>query len=76
VYRSKRGSEDASAKARLDALASALRAGNVAVVEVLHIPTEALFRSAITPEILERSWQDGLTVRMIDDLLAGNWRLR
>src|SRR5690242_527811 len=45
-----RSAEDATAKARLDGLADDFRNRKVASVEVLHIPTEILFRSAVTPE--------------------------
>jgi hypothetical protein len=66
-----RATDDTITKSRLDGLADAFRNRKVAAVEVLHIPAEILFRSAVTPEILEQLWQDKLTVRIIDDALAG-----
>ena len=60
-------SDNTPAEEQLKALATEVQAGRVGTVEILQIPPSLLTRSAVTPQILDRSWHYRFTIRHLSD---------
>ncbi len=53
-------------KAQIDTLVQEMQAGRIGTVEILQIPASAVFRTRVTPELLEKWWDYKLTIRRLD----------
>jgi len=53
-------------RTQLNALAQELQAGRIGMVEILQISSSSIFRTQVTPELMEKWWDYKSTIRHID----------